>query len=87
MKDKLFFYGDYFRTPDHEANANTLSIPSATWYTCNASGYIDLSGPLNTTTGKGQINDPATGTSSGTGRTPFPNNKFRATQQPRRTRA
>lgn len=78
-KDKLFFYGDFFRSPDHEANSNTLSIPPPTWYTCNSSGYIDLSGPLNTTTGKGQIYDPATGTTAGAGRTPFPNNQIPCT--------
>ena len=27
LKDKLFFYGDYFRSPDHEANSNILNIP------------------------------------------------------------
>ena len=74
-KDKLFFFGDFFRSPDHEANSNVLTIPSPTWYTCNGSGYIDLSGAL-TSTGKGQIYDPATGNSSGQGRTPYPNNQI-----------
>lgn len=75
-KDKLFFFGDFFRSPDHEANSNVLTIPSPTWYTCNSSGYIDLSGTLNTSTGKGQIYDPGTGNSSGQGRTPYPNNQI-----------
>ena len=76
IKDKLFFYGDYYRSPDHEANSNILTIPPPQWYTPNASGFIDLSGPLNTGTGKGQIFDPATGDASGAGRTPFPNNQI-----------
>jgi hypothetical protein len=79
-KDKLFFYGDFFRSPDHEANNNVHTIPPTQWYTCilnpSYGQVIDLSGPLNTSTGKGQIFDPATGTSSGTGRTPFPNNQI-----------
>jgi hypothetical protein len=75
LKDKLFFYGDYFRSPDHEANSNILSIPPPQWYTPNAAGNIDLSGPLGAN-GKGQIYDPATGNPDGTGRTPFPNNQI-----------
>lgn len=78
-KDKLFFYGDFFRSPDHEANSNVLTIPSPTWYTCSSTGYIDLSGALNTSTGKGQIYDPGTGNSSGQGRTPYPNNQIPCT--------
>src|SRR5277367_6014411 len=74
IKDKLFFYADYWRSPDHEANSNILTIPPTQWYTPNAEGNIDLSGPLNTTTGKGQIYDPATGNANGSGRIPFPNN-------------
>ena len=77
-KDKLFFYGDVFRSSDHEANNNLLTIPSPTWYTCNATGYIDLSGAL-TTNGKGQIYDPGTGNSSGQGRTPYPHNQIPCT--------
>jgi hypothetical protein len=75
LKDKLFFYGDYFRSPDHEANSNILNIPPPQWYTPNAQGNIDLSGPLQAN-GKGQIYDPATGNPNGTGRTPFPNNQI-----------
>ena len=76
IKDKLFFFGDFYRSTDHEANSNILTIPPVQWYTPNAQGFIDLSGPLNKTTGKGQIYDPATGTASGAGRTPFPNNQI-----------
>ena len=75
IKDKLFFYADYYRSPDHEANSNILTIPPPQWYTPNAEGNIDLSGPL-TASGKGQIYDPDTGTASGSGRTPFPNNQI-----------
>jgi hypothetical protein len=75
IKDKLFFYGDYYRSPDHEANSNILTIPPPQWYTPNAAGFIDLSGPLQSN-GKGQVYDPATGTASGSGRTPFPNNQI-----------
>ncbi len=75
IKDKLFFYADYFRSPDHEANSNILTIPPPQWYTPNAQGNIDLSGPLQAD-GKGQIYDPATGNPDGSGRTPFPNNQI-----------
>jgi Carboxypeptidase regulatory-like domain len=75
IKDKLFFYADYYRSPDHEANSNILTIPPQQWYTPNGAGFIDLSGPLQSN-GKGQIYDPDTGTASGAGRTPFPNNQI-----------
>src|SRR5882757_60544 len=76
IKDKLFFYGDYFRTEDHEATANTLSIPYRKYYTPNAAGNIDLSDLLSST-GAGQIYDPATGnTSTGAGRAKFANNQI-----------
>jgi Carboxypeptidase regulatory-like domain/TonB dependent receptor len=80
IKDKLFFYGDYFRSPDHEANSNILSIPDPTWYTPDAHGNIDLSGPLTPVAGNtyatGQIFDPATGNPDGSNRIPFPNNQI-----------
>jgi hypothetical protein len=61
VKDKLFFYADYYRSPDHEAKSNILTIPPPHWYTQSPDGpYIDLSGPL-TSSGKGQIYDPTTG--------------------------
>jgi hypothetical protein len=75
IKNKLFFYGDYYRTSDHEANSNTLSIPPTQFYTDNGSGFIDLSAPLKSD-GTGQIYDPATGNPDGSGRTPFPNNQI-----------
>lgn len=86
-KNKIFFFGDFWRSPDHEANANTLTIPAPTWYTCatssyaplagNGQQYIDLSGALNGT--KGTIYDPGTGTSSGAGRTAYPDNQIPCT--------
>ena len=75
IKDKLFFYGDYYRSPDHEANSNILTIPRPQWYTPNAAGNIDLSGPLQSTArARSTIRRPATPT--GAGRTPFPNNQI-----------
>ena len=80
LKNKLFFYGDYYHTSDHEANANTLTIPFQQYYTPNASGNIDLS-PLLKSNGQGQIYDPNTTQISANGtvtRTPFPNNQIPA---------
>ncbi|WP_348266112.1 TonB-dependent receptor [Edaphobacter paludis] len=75
-KDKLFFFGDYLRTIDHEAISNTFTIVPPTFYTPNAAGFIDLSAPLNTAKHAGQIYDPATGNPDGTGRKPFANNQI-----------
>ena len=36
-KDKLFFFGDYLRTSDHEKIANTFTIPPPRFYTDNGS--------------------------------------------------
>jgi len=74
VKDKLFFFGDYLRTVDHEAIANTFTIPPPQFYTAN-DGFIDLSAPLKSD-GTGQVYDPATGTSTGANRTPFANNQI-----------
>ncbi len=74
-KDKLFFFADYLRTTDHEKLSNTFSIPPPQWYT-PVSGFIDLSGPLNTGTGAGQVYDPTTGNGVTTLRTAFPNNQI-----------
>ena len=78
IKDKLFFFGDYLRTVDHEAISSTFTIPDARYYTPNGSNNIDLSGAKSGT--KGQIYDPTTG--DGTvahPRTPFANNQIPAT--------
>ena len=75
VKDKLFFFGDYLRTVDHEAISSTFTIPDARYYTANSSGNIDLSAALVGT--KGQIYDPATGDGSAAHpRTPFVNNQL-----------
>jgi hypothetical protein len=78
IKDKLFFFGDYLGTSDHELVAGTFTIPDSRYYTANAQGNIDLSAALSGTTG--QIYDPATGDGNGTGpghqRTPFVNNQI-----------
>jgi hypothetical protein len=66
-KDKLFFFGDYLHTVDHEAISSTFTIPDARWYTpsttlgancTDPTGCIDLSGAISG--GKGQIYDPTT---------------------------
>jgi Carboxypeptidase regulatory-like domain len=78
IKDKLFFFGDYLGTSDHESVSGTFTIPDSRYYTPNAQGNIDLSAALSGTTG--QIYDPATGDGNGTGpghsRTPFVNNQL-----------
>ncbi len=75
LKDKLFFFGDYLRSDDHEAVSSTNTIPDARYYTANSSGNIDLSGALVGTTG--QIYDPATGDGTAAHpRTPFANNQI-----------
>ena len=64
-KDKVFFFGDYLRVMDHEANTNLVTIPPNTWRTGNLSQA--------TTT----IYDPGTGNPlDGTGRTVFPGNQI-----------
>ena len=72
-KDKLFFFGDYLRSIDHEAIGSTFTIPDPRFYTANSSGFVDLSGALVGATG--QIYDPATGDgTSANPRAPFANN-------------
>jgi len=61
-KNKLFYFGDYLKIYDHEANSNTGTIPPTPWRTGDFSA-------ANTT-----IYDPATGNPDGTGRTPFQGN-------------
>ena len=84
IKDKLFFFGDYLRTIDHENIGSTFTIPDARYYTPNRSGNIDLSAALvgtncSVTACKGQIYDPSTGDGSAAHpRTPFVNNQLPA---------
>jgi hypothetical protein len=53
-KNKIFFFGDFLRTTDHEANTNLGTIPPNSWRNGNLS------------TGSTQIYDPATGNADGT---------------------
>jgi len=75
LKNKLFIFGDFLRTSDHESATTTTNIP----YYNVANGNIDLSGY------KGQVYDPTTGDTAdclggpnanlcGTGRTAFAGN-------------
>ena len=90
MKDKLFIFGDYLRTVDHEKITNIFTIPDSRYYTnagvttgcIDPTGCIDLSGAFNGT--KGQIFDPTTFTNGkahlGTAADPRP--KFTNNQVP-----
>jgi hypothetical protein len=64
-KNKIFFFANYLRTMDREANTNQTNIPD------NAFRTGDLSGDPGH-----QVYDPLTGVQdgSGQGRTPFPGN-------------
>ena len=68
-KNKLFFFADYLRVMDHEANTNLVTIPPDPWRTG------DLSASATT------IYDPATGNPlDGTGRAPFAGNVIPASR-------
>jgi Carboxypeptidase regulatory-like domain len=76
-KDKLFFFGDYLRSVDHEAIGSTFTITDPRFYTANSSGFIDMSGALVGATG--QLYDPTTGDGTAAHpRTPFANNQIPA---------
>ena len=64
-QNKLFFFANYLRTMDHEANTNQTNIPSNEFRTGDLSGDPGH-----------QVYDPTTGTQDGSGqnRTPFPGN-------------
>ncbi len=74
LKNKLFLFGDFLRTSDHESSTVTTTIP----YYNVANGFINLSGY------SGQVYDPNTGNTAncnsgaapacGTGRIPFAGN-------------
>ncbi len=85
IKDKLFFFGDYLGTSDHERVSGTFTIPDSRYYTPNAQGNIDLSAALSGTTG--QIYDPATGDGNGTASGAFAHavRKQSASFQPRQS--
>lgn len=62
-KNKMFIFGDYLRTMDHEANTNLETIPPNPWRTGDLSSAAQI------------IYDPATGNPlDGTGRSPFSGN-------------
>jgi len=68
-KNKLFFFGDYLRTMDHEANTNLVTIPPDPWRTGDLSGAAT------------PIYDPNTGNPlDGTGRTQFGGNMIPASR-------
>ncbi len=67
-KNKLFYFGDYLRTTDHQASANLLTVPT------NPQKAGDLSGS-NTA-----IYDPTSGNPDGSGRTAFANNVIPASR-------
>lgn len=76
IKDKLFIFGDYLHTVDHEAISSTFTIPDSRYFTPNSQGFIDLSGALQSN-GTGQIYDPRTGDGSAAHpRTKFVNNQI-----------
>jgi len=64
LKNKLFFFGDFLETLDHEANTNTVTIPN----TASRSGDLSAAPTL--------IYNPFTGNPDGTGRTPFGGNQI-----------
>jgi hypothetical protein len=68
-KNKMFFFGDFLRVTDHEANTNLGTIPPTSWRTGDLSSGLTLASPV-------QIYDPATGNPDGTNRTPFAGNKI-----------
>ncbi len=78
-KDKLFFFGDYLRTSDHEKVTSTFTIPDPRYYTPNANGFIDLGAALGAANSAGirvgQVFDPSTGDgTTAHPRTPYANN-------------
>jgi len=62
IKNKTFFFGDYLRITDHRGQTDRLTIPTPAF----------RSGDF---TGQTLIYDPATGTATGGGRTPFAGNR------------
>jgi hypothetical protein len=63
-KNKVFMFGDYEGTRTVATTGMVATVPNAAW----------RSGDLSSDEATNPIYDPATGTSSGTGRSPFPGN-------------
>ncbi len=66
-KNKMFFFGDFLRTTDHQANTNLGTIPPSSWRSGDLSSGLTLAAPV-------VVYDPATGNADGTNRTPFAGN-------------
>jgi hypothetical protein len=73
-KNKLFFFGDWDRYRLSNLVSSVTSIPSQAMDQGNFQGAIAAGQNCATTPTAGCIYDPTTGTATGTGRTPFPNN-------------
>ena len=60
-KNKLFYFTDYLKTMDHEANTNQTSVPSTAYRSGDFSGdpthivYDPFSAPLDTNNGVGRV--------------------------------
>jgi hypothetical protein len=65
-KNKLFFFANYQKVIDHEANTNLVTVPSAAFH----NGDLSASPTV--------IYNPNTGNPDGTGRLPFPGNQIPA---------
>ena len=64
-KNKLFFFADYLMVKDHEANANTVTVPSAALLSGNLNVATTATGTPTT------IYNPYSGNPDGTGRQPL----------------
>jgi hypothetical protein len=64
-KNKLFFFADYLMVKDHQANANTITIPSAALLAGNLNVAATATGTPTT------IYNPYSGNPNGTGRQPI----------------
>jgi hypothetical protein len=75
-KNRLFFFGDYLGTRDHEANTNQTTIPSMDFRKGDLSADLVTKNQDGTSHTPHVVYDPTTGLQdgSGTGRTPFPGN-------------
>src|SRR5579862_3124777 len=65
-KNKLFFFANYQKVLDHEANTNLVTVPSGGFH----NGDLSASSTV--------IYNPNTGNPNGTGRLPFPGNQIPA---------
>lgn len=73
-RNRTFFFGDYLRIEDHQANNDTLSVPPSDL----RSGNLNVAAPGGKPT---TIYDPSTGDpNTGAGRTPFAGNMIPASR-------